>query len=419
MRNVRLASFRLVVFLLLGSALLPVRAEDSEARLSRALLALMDADQRVSEKQPEAAVPLYEEALAILTRLRQDDPDFKPRIVEFRIDDVRQKLEGIRPESAAERAPATVPSAGPNYEELYLQIREQALRDGQRLLDVERRMMELQLVLRERDQMLTEQRNELQELRRRTETLQRDSERDLTDARSEIQSLRRFNTLLQERVTGLEAENEKLTMEIGEAREEEALRQMQVREMEAAAAERLEQQDQALRQAAEEVDALQNRLLERGQESRERQVKIEELQAMIEGFQERLANMERLEDTVIELNRRLNLRNEEFEALQAEVDKMAAAEAARDEAVTAAASAKAAREDAETVAAESKRRYESMKAEQDALVAKLAAALNETRELRQELERSEQRILALEAVSEEELETTSEEELEEEADAGE
>jgi len=333
--------FRLLLLILLLAP--PARAEDPEARLSRAILALMDADQRLSENQRPAALALYEDALTHLKALQENDPDFKPRIVEFRLDYVAEKLAELRPShSAVTPAPPPRPADEVNYEQLYLETRAQALRDSQRHLEVEKRLMDTQLALRERDQSLAETRNELTETRRRLDTVRTESDQELRETRAELSNMSRFNSLLQERATRVEEENEKLSAALGESRENEARRQIQIRELEATLAGQNQTAEQAATQAADEIQALQNRLLERGQESRQRQERIEELEKEMTHSRERLESLQLLEDTVIELNRRLNARDAAFEELEKKLERIPELEAALSENETAAREAAAA-----------------------------------------------------------------------------
>ncbi len=314
------------LFLLLSPAL---RAEDAEARLSRAILSLMDADQRLSENQRPAALALYEDALAHLKGLQETDPEFKPSIVEFRLNYVAEKIAGLRPNQPAP-APGLSPrpASAVDHEQLYLETRAQALRDSQRLLEVEKRLVDAQLALREREHSLVETRNELADFRSRLDTLQKESDHELRETRTELGNIRRFNGLLQEQATKLEEENEKLSAALAESREIEAQRQMQIRELEAGRAEVRQAAEEASTRAAGEIQALQDSLLERGRESRLRQEQIEAQEAQIAAANERLASLQLLEDTVIELNRRLNERNAAFDELALLAERIPLLEAA-------------------------------------------------------------------------------------------
>jgi DNA repair exonuclease SbcCD ATPase subunit len=323
-----LMKFLIPILIAAGCILSPLFAaeESLEAKLSRAVLTLMDGDEQADQGNTPAAIALYEQALDILLRIQQTDPAFNMNIVEFRIENIEEKLARMAPdtrEDAPPRAPEPQPLDPNHYERLYLEARQQALADSQRLLEVERWNLDLQIALREREQTMTRQREEIQEKDRELNRLQREKENRTVEANRELQDLRRFNNLLQDRTNQLELENAGLTESLAEIREREAERGVQVQTFRAELIETEQLLEQVRNESTAEINELRERLSACAGESRERFEKLEEAYQQIETLQAQVAGLPLLEETVIELNRRLNRQTEEIEPLRAAAETVA------------------------------------------------------------------------------------------------
>lgn len=290
-----------------------------ESILSQAVITLMDGDEQAEQGNTPAATALYEQALDLLRQIQESDPAFNTNIVEFRIENIEEKLAQIVPGAAgAEQSSSMTPEIqDPNhYERLYIEAKEKAMADSQRLLDVERRNLDLQMALRERERVLNQQREQLQETQREIARLQTEKESSTQDTTRELQDLRRFNNLLQDRANALETENKQLGEALANVRERDAERAVQLQTFRAdllAAEQTLEQEREANKA---EIEELRAHLSTCAAESRERFEKLEQAYQEIESLREQIAGLPLLEETVIELNRRLNRQTRELEGKQ-------------------------------------------------------------------------------------------------------
>ncbi|MCC5843575.1 MAG: hypothetical protein JJU05_04920 [Verrucomicrobia bacterium] len=290
-----------------------------ENMLSQAVIALMDGDEQAAQGNAPAAAALYEQALELLRGIQESDPAFNTNIVEFRIENLEEKLAEISPETGPAEQPSRVTpdvQDSTHYERLYIEAKEKALADSQRLLEVERRNLDLQMALRERERVLNQQRDQLQESQREIARLQREKESSTQDTTRELQDLRRFNNLLQDRANALETENEGLSEALANVRERDAERAVQIQTFRAdlLAAEQALEQERGANEA--EIEELRAHLSTCASESRERFEKLEQAYQEIETLREQTAGVPLLEETVIELNRRLNRQTLELEAKQ-------------------------------------------------------------------------------------------------------
>ncbi len=313
----------LLSFVCLLNSSLSAGQTSLEGRLSLAVLALMDGDEQADQGNAAAATALYEQALTLLRGIQAEDPGFNTNIIEFRIENVEAKLEQIAPASAQPTEASRIQADAEDtthFERLYIEAKEKALADSQRLLEVERRNLDLQMALRERERTLGQQRDQLQENQRELTRLQRENERQSQDTTRELQDLRRFNNLLQDRANTLETENQELTETLANVRERDADRAVQLQQFRA----ELLAAEQALEQAREgneaEIGELRERLSTCAAESRQRFEALDQAYQRIETLQEQVAGLPLLEETVIELNRRLNRQTRELEDKQALVE---------------------------------------------------------------------------------------------------
>lgn len=291
-----------------------------DAQLSEAVLALMDGDEQAERGNLPAAVSLYEQSLALLRQIQVSDPGFNTNIVDFRIENIEAKLTALAGQVRTEPPGGAVAAAkedSTHFERLYLEAKEQAIAHSQRLLDVERRNLDLQLALREREQALNRQREEIQEAQRELARLRREKETLDQNSTRELQDLRRFNNLLQDRANQVEAENTELSETLAVVRERDAERAVLVQSLRSD----LLTAEQALEEAQIAGDAEQENLRERlrdcAEESRDRFEQLENASTEIETLRGQLAGLPLLEETVIELNRRLNRQTAELEVKEA------------------------------------------------------------------------------------------------------
>lgn len=310
----------LLLFLFCLSGLQLFAENDSlENLLSQAVIHLMDGDDQAEQGNNPAAAALYEQALELLRGIQESDPAFNTNIVEFRIENLEEKLAEISPETGSLAQPSLVTREvqdSMHYERLYIEAKEKALADSQRLLEVERRNLDLQMALRERERILNQQRDQLQENQREIARLKREKESNTQDTTRELQDLRRFNNLLQDRANALETQNEELNEMLANIRERDAERAVQIQSFRAdlLAAEKTLEQERGANEA--EVAELRAHLSTCAAESRERFEKLDQAYQEIESLREQIAGLPLLEETVIELNRRLNRQTLELEAKQ-------------------------------------------------------------------------------------------------------
>lgn len=311
----------LISLISLLSSVTFAETESLDRRLSQAVLALMDGDEQAEQGNLPAATSLYEQALQTLRALQEEDPAFNTNIVEFRIENLEQKLARIAPAESKSASPhSSVASTqdSTHFERLYIEAKEKALSDSQRLLEVERRNLDLQMSLRERERTLTQQRDQLQENQRELARLQREKETHAQETTRELQDLRRFNNLLQDRANLMEAENAELMESLAAVRERDADRGLQIQAMRADVLAAEQALEEATITTERELEHLRERLSACAQETRDRFEQLEQAQITIETLQEQLAGVPLLEETVIELNRRLNRQTQELEVLNAE-----------------------------------------------------------------------------------------------------
>ena len=316
-----------IVFLILLCSL-PIIADEvdpREAVLSQAILALMDGDAKREAGQPDAAAPLYRDALNLLKDLQGEHGDFKARIVAFRIDYLEEQLHALSPatsdpaaasarlrENEERDADRAAPPAE-DYERLYIQAKEEGLRNSIRLLDMEKRHLDLQMSLRERDTQLREVRDELATLRRDAERSRSESAREIREATSEAQSQRRFNALLEDRVNNLEKDLEEMSEVLATSREKEAEAELELQRARSEVGQARRALEELEESARQETEQLGDRLLQRSEELRTARTVKEALREQIAPLEEQVAGLPLLEETVIELHRRLNAMERELE----------------------------------------------------------------------------------------------------------
>jgi len=359
----------ILLFFLSGLNLL-AENDSLENMLSQAVITLMDGDEQAEQGNKPAATALYEQALELLRRIQESDPAFNTNIVEFRIENLEEKLADISPETGPAEPPSRATTDvldSTHYERLYIEAKEKALADSQRLLEVERRNLDLQMALRERERVLNQQRDQLQENQREIARLKREKESSTQDTTRELQDLRRFNNLLQDRANALETENKQLGEALANVRERDAERAVQLQTFRAnllAAEQTLEQEREANKA---EIEELRAHLSTCAAESRERFEKLEQAYQEIESLREQIAGLPLLEETVIELNRRLNRHTLELEAKQ----------------------------DAEATAKRREAESEELREMLSANLARLTDTLNELTHAHRQLEAKEQRLTDL------------------------
>ncbi len=293
-------------------ALTPLFAQqpDLEDLNTEAYLSMLDADNLLDQGKEAEALPLYRQALQEYEELKTRDPDFKTTIVEYRIEILTEKIDTLRKTLPAQAraqplpAEATVAPQQDNYESLYLETREKMLRDAARLLELERRNIEMVVTLRENQQTLNQQQAHLRELRKQLSDNEAEQQGSTAALQKEVQDLNRFNTLLQERADTMEGTNRDLTAERDEMRVTIRERNRQLSELE----ENFQETQKEL--AEEKRNANQNEqrlILSRNQlrdDLEETKRELETARMAEAQAAEKVAGVALLEETVIELNKR-------------------------------------------------------------------------------------------------------------------
>lgn len=327
----------LTLFISFFSALLPLSAQepDLEDINTDAYLSMLDADKRMEEEKPQEALPLYQQALEAYKELNRRDPGFKTKIVSYRMDILTEKVESLtqsmpnQPAGPARAESDTEVPTEDNYEALYLETREKMARDAARLLELEKRNIEMVVTLRESQETLTRQEEQIRELRKQVEASETEQKRAAAGLEKEVRDLTRFNTLLQERADRLEGATQGLTAERDELRATVAERNRQLAELEDSHG---EIQKELSLQKLNATQGEQRLILARNQlrddlEAAKRE--LEEARTRLKAAEEKSAGVALLEETVIELNRRnetqtaqLRETRGEMERLQVELEKI-------------------------------------------------------------------------------------------------
>ncbi|MEX2608030.1 MAG: hypothetical protein WD708_11855 [Kiritimatiellia bacterium] len=293
-------------------ALTPLAAQqpDMEDLNTEAYLSMLDADKLLEEKKQAEALPLYQQALQAYQQLKSRDPEFKTRIVDYRIEVLTEKIDTLRNSLPAQEKVQPAPKEASNvplednYETLYVETREKMLRDAARLLELEKRNIEMVVTLRENQQTLHQQQSQLQELRKELSDRESAQQKSTNALRKEIEDLNRFNTLLQERTDRLESSTRDLTTERDELRGTIQERNRQLSELDD-----IHQKTQK-ELAAEKLNATQSEqrmILARNQLRDDLDATKRELESARQAealAAEKMAEVALLEETVIELNNR-------------------------------------------------------------------------------------------------------------------
>jgi hypothetical protein len=143
-------------------------------------------------------------SLELYREISRVDPEYKSRIVGFRIEDLQAKLAKLPPAEGTQAPAAPAETNAEDYKQLYISAKEENVQLSTRLLGVEKRGVELERSLRERDQILEVQRQELVAVNRQLKEGLGESSQEIARLKRDLQDLRKFNGLLQERATELE-----------------------------------------------------------------------------------------------------------------------------------------------------------------------------------------------------------------------
>lgn len=300
----------LSIFFFMALTPLAARQPELEDLNTEAYLSMLDADKLLEAGKEEEALPLYRQALQSYRQLKSRDPDFKTTIVEYRIEILTERVASLRgtlPEQADAQISAGVAADVPqedNYETLYLETREKMLRDAARLLELERRNIEMVVTLRENQQILNQQHVQLQDLREQLKDSEAEQQRSTAALRKEVQDLNRFNTLLQERADTMEGSNRDLSRERDELRETVRERNRQLSELEDSyrqtQKERVAEKQNAT-QSEQRLVLARNQLRDDLEATR---LELENARKVEAQAAEKIAEVALLEETVIELNNR-------------------------------------------------------------------------------------------------------------------
>lgn len=288
-----------------------------EALSTEAFLSLMDGDQLLEAGNEDAALKKYQESRRKYLSVREQDETYKHRVVSYRLELLDEKISTLTPQedapsSSGEQEPAMELLAGEeNFQELYLQAREQLAQETARVSILERRMIEATTAVEAARTQLQEQSAELREARKRLNVLEADSK-----------DVIKFNELLKDRSEEIEQENAELVKEraalvVQVAAHNEKLESLMA-EMEETTAELTEKKTNT-------TQATQRLILERNQlrdDKEEAYRQLAETTKRMESMEERMEDVELLEESVIVLNNRNETQAEQLESLKAEVQRL-------------------------------------------------------------------------------------------------
>jgi len=319
--------YLLILALICGQGALIADAPDLDGMTTEAYLNMLDADSLVEEERLDEARELYVRALRTYRTLRRDHPDFRSDLVEYRIDLLQSRLEGWEgevPEEDVETVDIRAELPADDFEELYLQTREKMLRDAERLLELERRNIEMVVRMRELQQQVEQEEQAKRELRRQAEERGREHENTTAALQREVRDLSRFNNLLQTRADTLEETNAEIAADLNQS-------QMLLGELREALEESEEGYQELRREFTEfQADATrteQRLILQRNQFRDDLALAEDQLQQageFVTEAEERVANVELLEETVLELNRRNEAREKEISQGEEERERLLA-----------------------------------------------------------------------------------------------
>ena len=288
-----------------------------EALSTEAFLSLMDGDQLLEAGNEDAALKKYQESRRKYLSVREQDETYKHRVVSYRLELLDEKISTLTPQedapsSSGEQEPAMELLAGEeNFQELYLQAREQLAQETARVSILERRMIEATTAVEAARTQLQEQSAELREARKRLNVLEADSK-----------DVIKFNELLKDRSEEIEQENAELVKEraalvVQVAAHNEKLESLMA-EMEETTAELTEKKTNT-------TQTTQRLILERNQlrdDKEEAYRQLAEKTKRMESMEERMDDVELLEESVIVLNNRNETQAEQLESLKAEVQRL-------------------------------------------------------------------------------------------------
>lgn len=197
-------------FLYLGAQTSSLEDINTEAYLS-----MMDADKLLEEAKPAEALGYYQKSLQAYQLLKTQDPTFKRQIVDYRIDLLQEKIAGLKeqvPDAERQPAPrsAEVSPEEKDFKTLYFQTREKMLQESGRLLDLEKRNIQMTVAMREKLQEMQQLQAVIRDLESRLNSARTEQGKETAALEKEVNNFDRFNKLLQEKADKLELDNREL-----------------------------------------------------------------------------------------------------------------------------------------------------------------------------------------------------------------
>jgi|GEM_PF-1448844 len=197
-------------FLYLGAQTSTLEDINTEAYLS-----MMDADKLLEEAKPAEALGYYQKSLQAYQSLKTQDPTFKRQIVDYRIDLLQKKIAELKkqvPDSDRQPVPgsAEVSPEEKDFKTLYFQTREKMLQESGRLLDLEKRNIQMTVAMREKLQELQQLQAVIRDLESRLNSARTEQGKETAALEKEVNNFDRFNKLLQEKADKLEIDNREL-----------------------------------------------------------------------------------------------------------------------------------------------------------------------------------------------------------------
>ena len=318
--------FSLLLCLSLGlaSPLLAQTPNTLESLVTEAYFLMRDADDLLEAGQQNKALITYREAQGRYLEVRQRDPEFKAKVVAYRLDLLEEKLATLTPEPTARPAALDyndlqdIPEEPEDYKQLYLEARKKLAEEAARLARLEARMIEADDQVRYSRGRLSAKTAELQTLREDLTRLKTESGTQLEALEIEARDFARFNELLKERADSVEAANLDLKREIAALAQKLTTTETNLQDLQTTH----EQTQQAL--SVEKRNATQGEqrlVLERNQlqdDLTEAQRQIEQTKSHIETLSAQTKEIPLLEETVIGLNTQNETLKSEREALHVE-----------------------------------------------------------------------------------------------------
>ena len=321
MKNI-IAVVVLTFSLLIPQLALPAELEEM---FTDAYLAMLDANKLLEEKKPVEALQLYQQSLQTYQTLKAQDPEYKPENVEIRIAQISDKIATLSqelPDNQTADATDTrmVIPEEQDFKTLYFQTREAMVKDSGRLLDLEKRNIQMTVALRERQQDVEKLKQTVQNFEKQLSVNKSEQSQAHAALEKAVKDLSRFNMLLQDRADKLEMTSAQLGKQRDDLLQEGEALQSQLED--------LKEQKSTLTNQLQETKRVstlneQTLMLTRNQlqdDLAAKGVDLGKVKAQVAELQTQIKDVSLLEETVIELNHQNETLLAQLSALKNELE---------------------------------------------------------------------------------------------------